>query len=119
MKRKQRNEKGGNMNKKTTLAVILMAVLCATAFAQKAEDYLKSGQTAFEKKDFDKAIADQTQAIKINPNYTDAYIKRSSAYMMKRDFDKAKADLNTVLKIEPNNESAKNLFGVIELLSSY
>jgi len=60
--------------------------------------------------DFDKAIADLTQAIKLNANYADAYYNRGNIYLDKKDYDKAIADYEAALRIKPNNaDTKKNL----------
>lgn len=53
--------------------------------------------------DYQKAILDYTQAIKINPNYADAYRERGSAYVLLKNYQKAMNDLNQAIKINPND----------------
>jgi len=53
-------------------------------------------------KDADKAIADCTQAIQLNPNYDDAYSLRAQIYFGKGNFDRAIADHNESIRINPN-----------------
>ncbi len=53
------------------------------------------------KKDFDKAIADYSEAIKINPEYREAFNNRGNAYRNKREFDRAIADYDQAIRIFP------------------
>jgi len=54
------------------------------------------------------AIADYTQAIRIDPNYASAYNNRGSAYSNKNDYDRAIADYEAALRINPNYTNARN-----------
>jgi tetratricopeptide (TPR) repeat protein len=105
--------------KKTVLILLLAFAVCAGTFAQTAQDYLKSGNAHYEKKDYDKAIADYTEAIKLNPRLAEAYADRGDAYFVK-DPNKALMDFEAALKIDPHNAKAKsgkeNVVLKIELL---
>ena len=57
----------------------------------------------YVKKDYDRAIADYDQAIRLNPNYAAAYNSRGLAYDDKRDYDRAIADFNKAIKLNPND----------------
>jgi tetratricopeptide (TPR) repeat protein len=61
-----------------------------------------------QKKDFDKAIENFTQAIKLDPNYADAYNVRGSAYLAKKDYVLARADWEKALQINPNHTDARD-----------
>jgi tetratricopeptide (TPR) repeat protein len=52
------------------LTALALLVCATTAFAQDAKDYLDRGNKYNEEGDYDKAIADITQAIKLDPNNT-------------------------------------------------
>jgi tetratricopeptide (TPR) repeat protein len=69
----------------------------------------RRGHLRFRKGDYDWAIADFTQAIRLDPNYAKAYISRGGAYHNgKRDYDRAIADFETALRLDPNNATARN-----------
>jgi tetratricopeptide (TPR) repeat protein len=61
----------------------------------------------------DKAIADYTEVIRLNPDFEAAYINRAVAYDRKGDKEKALADLDRALAIDPENETAKKNRDVI------
>jgi tetratricopeptide (TPR) repeat protein len=61
---------------------------------------------------FDQAIADYTQAIKLDPNNARIYYERSSTYHAKEDYDKAIADSTQAIRINPNFGDAYNLRGM-------
>jgi Flp pilus assembly protein TadD len=68
----------------------------------------------YERKgDFDQAIANFTQAIRINPNYVLAYVNRGIAYYRKSDYTHARADWNRALQLDPNNATARSNLGAL------
>jgi tetratricopeptide (TPR) repeat protein len=54
----------------------------------------------------DRAIADYTEAIKLNPKDALAYDNRGTAWRDKGDLDRALADYNTAIKLNPTNAVA-------------
>jgi tetratricopeptide (TPR) repeat protein len=68
--------------------------------------YFNRGNENLSKEMYDQAIADYTQAIRIDPNYVDAYNQRGSAYINKGDEDRAIADFTQVIRLDPNNALA-------------
>ena len=57
---------------------------------------------------YDRAIADFTQAIRLDPNDTKAYTERGSAYNAKGDNDRAIADFTQALRLNSNDVAAYN-----------
>src|SRR3954447_26685166 len=53
--------------------------------------------------DFDRAIADFDQAVRLNPSYTRAYVSRGNAQLAKRDFDRAIASFDQAIRLDPRN----------------
>ncbi len=66
--------------------------------------YLGQGVT----KDFDRAIADYTDAIRDNPDYEQAYNARGVAYAAQKKFDLAIADYAVALRLDPKFALAYN-----------
>lgn len=62
--------------------------------------YLNRALVYKDKGEYDRAIADYTEALSINPNYIEAYNRRGNAYSYKGEFDKAIADYNRALKMD-------------------
>ncbi len=56
--------------------------------------------------DLAKAIADYTQAIRLDPKYIPAYANRGYVYYTRGDYDRALADFNKILELDPNNADA-------------
>jgi tetratricopeptide (TPR) repeat protein len=93
--------------KKTIFAVIVLALALHTTITAQTEpktakEYSDRADKYYEKKEYDKAIADYSAALKIDPNYIEAFIYRGITYSFKREWEKAIADFNVALKIDAN-----------------
>lgn len=69
------------------------------------------GLAYFNVEDWDRAIADFTESIKINPKDAVVYTNRSDAYRSKNDFALALADANQAIKLDPKSARAYNTRG--------
>jgi len=58
------------------------------------------------KKDFEHAIADHDQAIKIDPKNPAPYNNRGNAYVAKQDYEHAIADFDMAIKLNPKYAEA-------------
>ena len=65
------------------------------------------------KGDFDRAIEDYTEAIRLYPNYDKAFYNRGIAYRRKGDHDRAIKDYSEAIRINPNYDKAFNNRGLI------
>jgi tetratricopeptide (TPR) repeat protein len=71
---------------------------------RKAEgnlSYLSSGKDAYNKRDYDKAIADFTEVIRFDPS-VENYRLRADAYIGKKDYDNAIADYTEMIRLATN-----------------
>ncbi|MGD0026121.1 MAG: tetratricopeptide repeat-containing serine protease family protein [Xanthobacteraceae bacterium] len=66
----------------------------AWAFNNRGSAYGRKG-------DYDRAIADCTEAIRLDPKYAHAYNNRGFAYHAKGDNDRAIADYNEAIRLDP------------------
>jgi len=69
--------------------------------AQQAVRFAESGDAYYSKKDYDRAIADYTQAIRLNPSNGVYYNNRGLAYQDKKDYDRAIADFTEAIRLDP------------------
>jgi tetratricopeptide (TPR) repeat protein/TolB-like protein len=76
--------------------------------AGTAGAHLDRGILLASRDDYDRAIQEFTESLKLNPNYAPAYFNRGLAYLNKGDNDHAIADYNQVVKLNPNNAGAFN-----------
>ncbi len=67
----------------------------------EAEKFRNSGIEFAVKLENDRAIADFTKAIELDPKYADAYSRRGAAYSNKKDDDRAIADFTKVIELDP------------------
>jgi tetratricopeptide (TPR) repeat protein len=78
----------------------------------RTAEALKRGIQLREKGDFDGAIREYTEAIRLNPKYAEAYCMRGIAYKNKGDLDKAIADQTEAIRLKPKYAEAYCLRGV-------
>jgi tetratricopeptide (TPR) repeat protein len=64
--------------------------------------YNNRGWDFYQKKDYDKAISDYTDYIKLAPNDADAYYNRGLAYYNKKEYDEAISNYTDAIKLNPN-----------------
>jgi tetratricopeptide (TPR) repeat protein len=88
--------------------VIGVTVLVVNYSSLRTVGYFKSGNAYNNKGDYDRAIADYTEALRLDPNLVAAYFNRGDAYRNKGDYDRAIADYTEALRLDPNLASNLN-----------
>jgi tetratricopeptide (TPR) repeat protein len=73
-----------------------------------AAAYFFRGAANVAKNDFDRAIADYTQAITIDPTESDYLNSRAAIYEQKNDMTRAMADYDAAIKLNPKSAYAYN-----------
>ena len=68
--------------------------------------------------DYDKALADYSEAIKLKPKEVRYYLLRSYIYETKNDIKSSMADTEAALKLDPNNQEAKSRKSRLETIQS-
>src|SRR5262245_55977091 len=69
-----------------------------------------------DKGDYDRAIADYDQVIRLDPKHALAYSYRGSAYRHKGEYDRAIADFDQAIKLDPKSVYAYNNRGNVYYL---
>jgi tetratricopeptide (TPR) repeat protein len=68
--------------------------------------YNSRGSYFYQTEDYDEAISDFGEAIRLDPNDAQAYYNRGSAYDEKKDYDKAISDYSEAIRLDPHYASA-------------
>lgn len=79
----------------------------------KAVAYKARGSAYHEKGQYDRAVADYTKAIQLNPIYANAYNGRAWAYLKLGEAKKALSDSNKALSLSPQYAPAFDIRGHI------
>ena len=69
-------------------------------YHHQALEAMKRGQRDLVTRDLDRAIADYTEALRIDPNHLTAYLYRARAYEEMGEDEKAEADLTRARELE-------------------
>ena len=88
--------------------ILFLVVLNLITFGQTAEDYVKTGFSKFNIKDYTGAIVDLNKAIQLKPDHDDAYFNRAFAKDNLKDYTGAIVDLNKVIQLKPDYAMAYN-----------
>ena len=75
--------------------------------------FANRGYAYRSKKDYARAIADASEAIRLLPNFTNAYANRGWAYFKQKDYEHALADFKRTLELNPKVTGAHNGIGQV------
>ena len=89
-----------------------LVCISISAHGQNAEAYLSRGNVCLDKREYDKAIADFNEALRLDPRNARAYCGRGWAWNQKKEYDKAIADFNESLQLNPRFAMAYNNRGI-------
>ena len=70
---------------------------------------LESGDIHFRRGEYDKAIADYTEAIRLNPKDAEERCNRGSVRYAKGEYDKAIADCTEAIRLDPRLAAASTV----------
>jgi tetratricopeptide (TPR) repeat protein len=105
------------MNEKKSASVDAAIKGCDAVISETlknlANAYYFRGTAKFGKSDFDGAIGDYGQALRLDPSDPDYLNSRAAAYEAKKDIDRALADYNEAIKTNPNSIFAYNNRGAV------
>jgi len=73
---------------------------------ESMEDFVRRGNARRESKDYEGAISDYTNALRIEPNDSEAYTYRGISYELLEDFEAANKDYSSAIEINPSNTAA-------------
>jgi tetratricopeptide (TPR) repeat protein len=76
--------------------------LCRTIPSGVSFASFSSGDAARNQGNYDQAIIDYNEAVRLDPRYAAAYNSRGLTYYKKGDYDRAIADYNQALALDPN-----------------
>jgi tetratricopeptide (TPR) repeat protein len=74
--------------------------------------FYRRGNAYSEKGDYDRAIPDYDQAVRLNPSHANAFSNRGVAYAHKGDYDQAILDYAEAIRLNPNHADAFSNRGV-------
>lgn len=74
--------------------------------------FYKRGNAYSQKGDYDRAIQDYDQAIRLNPGHAIAFSNRGVAYARKGDYDRAIQDYNQAIRLDPKHADSFSNRGV-------
>jgi tetratricopeptide (TPR) repeat protein len=84
-----------------TILCILIVALPMCSYAQAEDDPMSKGIEAFQRKQYDLAIALFGEAIRINPNEAAAYNNRGRVHCSMKNFKQAIKDFSEAIRINP------------------
>ncbi len=95
------------------LGIFLLLLLAGQGCGNKQSDRaFARGMDAGCRHDYDLAIAEFTEAIRLNPKNSPAYYQRANAYRHKNNWDRAIADYSEAIRLKPDYVKVYNNRGI-------
>ncbi|MEH2121137.1 tetratricopeptide repeat protein [Nostoc sp.] len=88
------------------IGIAVLLVFCNSSPQMQVNNLLIQGQDKLDRRDYQGAFEDYTEAIKIAPKNINAYIKRGHARHFLKDYQAAIKDYTQAIKIAPKNVNA-------------
>src|SRR5713226_8898827 len=95
----------------STLALAAGAAAQGQSKPLSAEDHTKRGDELRSKEDWDGAIAEYREALRLKPNNDSAHADLGGALLGKGDFDGAIAEYREALRLNAKNDNAHRALG--------
>jgi len=89
------------MKKITFLLTVVFVLSAASLYAQSAQTRLDNGKKLFDQKNYNGAIQELTEAIRLDPNLAEAYAYRARSYNNKSYYDDAIPDASIAIQLNP------------------
>ena len=86
----------------SSLGILLLMMAGQGCGNNQANSVLDRGLDAYRKRDYDLAIAEFSEAIRLKPDFVEAYNNRGLSYDCKGDHDKAIADYSEAIRLKPD-----------------
>src|SRR5207249_10510279 len=96
-----------------TLLLFLAGCRGRVSNSQDAITANSHGFHTLQQSNYDAAIANLNEAIRLNPTYDVAFNNRGLAYFNKGDLDKALTDFEEALRLNPSNDCAYSNRGMV------
>ena len=84
--------------------LIVISMLFFSCSRSSSSHYFKNGNAKYSLKDYKGAIKDYQEAIKLDPEYTDAWYGKAICESILERYDKALADYNKAAELDPSNK---------------
>jgi tetratricopeptide (TPR) repeat protein len=80
-----------------------------------ADAYYNRGEAYFKKQDYEHAIADYSEAVRLDPRFSRAFVARGDSSRLIAEYDRALADLAEAIRLDPKSGSAFSVRGKVYL----
>jgi tetratricopeptide (TPR) repeat protein len=94
-------------DKKDNAEALRLAELGVAAMPSHAVQLFNRGVAHFTLKQFDRAIADYTEAIRLDATMAPAFFNRAVAYAALEKLEEAESDLENVKRLDPKNQNVE------------